>query len=276
MTEANIKDRVRVTMDGGVAHVCMTRADKRNALDPAMFSALVEAGEGLKSHEGLRAVVLSGEGQAFCAGLDFGSFQQMAGGERPPAGDGVNAGNMSPSGITHMGQQVAWVWQELPVPVIAAVHGVALGGGCQIALGADIRIVHPEAKMSILEIRWGLVPDMTGSFRLGQLVRPDVAADLTFTGRMVDGTEAVTIGLATRTSENPLDDSLALAHEIAGKSPTAVRNGKKLLASAFAGADPASQFADERRLIGELIGRPNQVEAVLAFFEKRPAIYPEP
>jgi enoyl-CoA hydratase/carnithine racemase len=264
-------------MDGGVAHVCMTRADKRNALDPAMFSALVEAGESLKTQAGLRAVVLSGEGAAFCAGLDFGSFQQMAGGERPPAGGGetVNAGNMSPSGITHMGQQVCWVWQEIPVPVIAAVHGVALGGGCQIALGADMRIVHPDSKMSILEIRWGLVPDMTGSYRLGQLVRPDVAADLTFTGRMVDGNEAVAIGLATRVSDNPLEDSLALAHDIAGKSPTAIRNGKKLLATAFAGATPAAQFADERRLIGELIGRPNQVEAITAFFEKRPANYPE-
>jgi enoyl-CoA hydratase/carnithine racemase len=270
-------DRVRVTIDSGVAHVCMTRADKRNALDPAMFSALVEAGESLKTQAGLRAVVLSGEGAAFCAGLDFGSFQQMAGGERHAAGDGgVNAGNMSPSGITHVGQQVCWVWQEIPVPVIAAVHGVALGGGCQIALGADMRIVHPDAKMSILEIRWGLVPDMTGSYRLGQLVRPDVAADLTFTGRMVDGNEAVAIGLATRVSDAPLDDALVLAHEIAGKSPTAIRNGKKLLASAFAGSDPAGQFADERRLIGELIGRPNQVEAVMAFFEKRPAVYPEP
>jgi enoyl-CoA hydratase/carnithine racemase len=278
MTDVNLNDRVRVTIDGGVAHVCMTRADKRNALDPAMFTALSEAGEALKTTVGLRAVVLSGEGAAFCAGLDFGSFQQMAGGERPPAGDGVgvNAGNITKSGITHLGQQVCWVWQEIPVPVIAAVHGVALGGGCQIALGADMRIVHPDAKMSILEIRWGLVPDMTGSYRLGQLVRPDIAADLTFTGRMVDGTEAVAIGLATRVSDTPLDDALALAHEIAGKSPTAIRNGKKLLASAFAGADPASQFADERRLIGELIGHPNQVEAVMAFFEKRPAVYPEP
>lgn len=260
-------DRVRVTHDGGVAHVQMTRPDKRNALDPAMFTALAQAGEDLKSASGLRAVVLSGEGQAFCAGLDFGSFQEMAGGERPSGG--TNAGNMSANGITHLGQQVAWVWQEVPVPVIAAVHGVALGGGCQIALGADIRIVSPDVKMSILEIRWGLVPDMTGTFRLGQLVRPDVAAELTFTGKMVDGAEAVAIGLATRVSENPVDDAMAMANEIAGKSPSAIRNGKALLSQAYAGSDAATQFASERRLIGELIGRPHQVESVMAFFEKR-------
>jgi enoyl-CoA hydratase/carnithine racemase len=267
-----MSDRVRITIDSGVAHVQMTRADKRNALDPAMFSALAEAGESLKTEVGVRAVVLSGEGAAFCAGLDFGSFQQMAGGERP-AGGGTNAGNFTPGGITHLGQQVAWVWQELPMPVIAAVHGVALGGGCQIALGADMRIVSPDVKMSILEIRWGLVPDMTGTHRLSQLVRPDVAADLTFTGRMVEGEEAVRIGLATRVSDTPIDDSLTLAHEIAGKSPTAIRNGKQLLRSAFAGADAATQFADERRLIADLIGKTNQVEAVMAFFEKRPAVY---
>jgi enoyl-CoA hydratase/carnithine racemase len=161
------EQRVTVSIDDGVADVRMNRPDKMNALDGAQFAAIVEAGESLKAERGLRAVVLSGEGRAFCAGLDFSSFQQMAGGgrgdgdeprrEARPPSDGITdvAGR-----ITHTGQQAAWVWQELEVPVIAAVHGVALGGGAQIALGADIRIVAPDAQLSILEIRWGLVPDM--------------------------------------------------------------------------------------------------------------------
>ena len=160
------------------------------------------------------------------------------------------------------------MWQELPVPVIAAVHGVALGGGCQIALGADLRIVAPDAQLSILEIRWGLVPDMTGTAMLPLLVGLDVAKELTFTGRMVSGEEAARIGLATRVRPNPLEDALALAREIAGKSPTAVRGAKKLLnATPYRGV--AEQFADERETIGSLIGSPNQVEAVMSYFEKR-------
>ncbi len=261
-------ERVTINISGGVADVRMNRPDKMNALDPAMFSAIGEAGEQLKHEPGVRAVVLSGEGRGFCAGLDFGSFQQMAGGERP-AGGAVNAGEIDEGRIAHRGQQICWVWQELEVPVIAAVHGVALGGGIQIALGADIRIVSPDVKMSVLEVRWGLVPDMTGTLRLAQLVRADVALELSMTGRMVGGEEAVRIGLATRVSETPLDDAMSLAHEIAGKSPGSIRGVKQLLRSAYAGADAATQFAEERRVIGGLIGSPNQKEAVMAFFEKR-------
>ena len=158
--------------------------------------------------------------------------------------------------------------------MIAAVHGVALGGGCQIALGADIRIAAPDARFSILEIRWGLVPDMTGTAMLPLLVGLDVAKELTFTGRMVSGEEAVQIGLATKVSDTPLDDALAMAREIAGKSPTAVRGAKKLLnASPYRGV--AEQFADERATIGSLIGSKNQVEAVMAYFEKRDPVFPD-
>jgi enoyl-CoA hydratase/carnithine racemase len=167
------------------------------------------------------------------------------------------------------------VWQEIPVPVIAAVHGVALGGGLQVALGADIRIVHPEAQLSVLEIRWGLTPDMTATVTLTGLVRPDVAKEITFTGRMVKGTEAVEIGLATRLSEHPLEDALALAREIAAKNPHAVRGAKRLLNQA-ARAALADQFADERATIGALIGSPNQVEAVSAFFDKREPNFADP
>lgn len=268
-----MSDRVTCSVVDGVADVRLNRADKMNALDGAMFTGLVEMGERLKTDASVRAVVLSGEGRAFCAGLDFTSFKAMAGeGQQPRGGDPsvVEEGR-----ITHLGQQAAWVWQELPVPVIAAVHGVALGGGLQVALGADIRIVHPDVQLSVLEIRWGLTPDMTATVTLTGLVRPDVAKELTFTGRMVGGDEAVALGLATRVSANPRDDALALAREIAGKNPHAVRGAKRLLNQA-ARSTLAEQFADERRTIGALIGSPNQVEAVTAFFEKREPRFADP
>jgi enoyl-CoA hydratase/carnithine racemase len=264
-------DRVQITITDGVADVRMVRTDKRNALDGAMFAALAAAGERLKTEPRVRAVVLSGDGGSFCAGLDFGSFQAMSGGDRPAAadaGDGGNPGAMAEGRITHLGQQVAWVWQEVPVPVIAAVHGHALGGGIQIALGADIRIVHPDTQLSVREVHWGLVPDMTGTLMLSQLVRADVAKELTFTARVFDGREAVAIGVATRLSETPYDDAMALARDIAGRSPDAVRGAKALFNGLLHGS-AAQQFADERRVIGSLIGRPNQVEAIMSNFEKR-------
>ncbi|HEX2851214.1 MAG TPA: crotonase/enoyl-CoA hydratase family protein [Acidimicrobiales bacterium] len=276
-----MSDRVKVTIDGGVADVRLNRADKLNALDPAMFQAIVEAGETLKGEAGVRAVVLSGEGRGFCAGLDFSSFQAMAGDAAPDRGETQTAPRSGDSSIlstsdriTHLGQQAAWVWAELPVPVIAAVHGVALGGGLQVALGADIRIVAPDARLSVLEVRWGLTPDMTATWFLPRLVAPDVAKELTFTGRMVSGEEAARIGLATKVSTTPLDDALALAAEIASKSPHAIRGAKRLI-DASLGRSAAEQFADERATIGSLIGSPNQVEAVKAYFEKRDPAFAE-
>ncbi|MEX0848156.1 MAG: crotonase/enoyl-CoA hydratase family protein [Ilumatobacteraceae bacterium] len=266
-----MSDRVHISISHGVADVRMTRADKRNALDGAMFTALAEAGERLKTEPGVRAVVLSGEGSSFCAGLDFSSFQSMAGGGGA-SNEGGNPGSMSGDRITHLGQQVSWVWQEIPVPVIAAVHGHALGGGIQICLGADIRIVHPDTQMSVRETHWGLVPDMTGSLVLSQLVRPDVAKELTFTARVFDGREAFALGLATKLSETPHDDAMSMAREIADRSPDAIRGAKSLFNGLLHGS-AAAQFAEERRVIGSLIGRPNQVEAVMANFEKRPAVY---
>jgi enoyl-CoA hydratase/carnithine racemase len=202
------------------------------------------------------------------------------GGTDGDGGDGTDRRSGSPATIeegriTHLGQQVAWVWQEVPVPVIAAVHGHALGGGIQIALGADIRIVHPDAQLSVREVHWGLVPDMTGTLTLSRLVRPDVAKELTFTGRMVTGREAFDLGLATRLSETPRDDALALAREIAGRSPHAVR-GVKALFNRILSDDAAAQFAQERAVIGSLIASPNQIEAVMANFEKRPPAFTDP
>lgn len=283
-----MSDRVTVTIDEGVADVRLNRPDKLNALDGDMFVALVDAAARLARDASVRAVVLSGEGRAFSAGLDFAGFMAMAGGrvavEGPAVqaadGEGGGAGGLGAIGrtdgrITHLGQQAAHGWSEVPVPVIAAIWGHCLGGGLQVALGADLRIVHPDAKLSVLEIRWGLSPDMTGTATLPRLVGPDVAKELTWTGRTVTGDEAARIGLATRISDAPLDDALALARDIASKNPHAVRATKRLLDRS--GAVPlAQQYADERHEIGALIGSPNQVEAVAAYFEKRAPSFGDP
>jgi enoyl-CoA hydratase/carnithine racemase len=220
--------------------------------------------------------VLSGEGRGFCAGLDFSSFQAMAGADRLSVADVVGQANAQRRpGLGNRGQHAAWVWAELPVPVIAAIHGVALGGGLQIALAADLRLVAPDARLSVLEIRWGLIPDMTGTHVLPRLVGPDVAKELTWTGRMVQGDEAVRLGLATRLADDPRKEALDLAATIAAASPHAIRAAKALLeASLDRGA--AEQFTAEERAIGALIGSPNQAEAVRAYFEKRPPVYADP
>lgn len=271
-----VENRVTIEVVDGVADVRMNRADKRNALDNAMFTSLAAAGEYLKTQSEIRAVVLSGDGASFCAGLDFGSFQAMAEGPKTDSGvkneSGMNAGAMSEGRITHLAQQVCWVWQEVPVPVIAAVHGHALGGGMQIALGADIRYVHPDTQLSVREVHWGLIPDMTGTLMLSRLVRPDIAKELVFTAKVISGREGFEIGLATHLSDDPRSDAMVLAREIAGRSPDAVRGAKKLL-NLQANDGAAQQFAHEREVIGRLIGQANQVEAVMSHFEKRPPNY---
>ncbi len=279
-----MSDRITVARDGGVADVRLNRADKMNALDPAMFAALIDTADELAADPSLRCVVLSGEGKSFCAGLDFASFQQMGG--DPIDGNGNSTGNGDNRGvrditkpmegrITHRGQQAVYGWTSLPVPVIAAVHGHALGGGIQLALGADIRIVAPDATMSVLEIRWGLIPDMTGTQALVNLVGIDVAKELTFTGRMISGSEAHELGLATKLSDDPRVAALGMAGEIASKSPHAIRAAKRLFNEA-AKVSVADGFARERAEIAKLIGSPNQLEQVMAFFEKRPPNFTDP
>jgi enoyl-CoA hydratase/carnithine racemase len=271
-----MSERVTIEVDDGVADVRLNRPEKMNAVDGAMFRALVEAGESLKEDRSVRAIVLSGEGRGFCAGLDFSSFQSMA--DRPSR-ERTDANRVEPSAvldrgdrITSLGQQAAYTWTEQPAPVIAAIHGPALGAGFQIALGADIRFIAPDATMSVLEIRWGLVPDMTGTQMLPRLVGLDVAKELAFTGRMVDGRECVDLGLATHLSEDPHADAVALAREIADKSPDAIRGAKRLVN--MAGQVPLAEgFAAEAETMATLIGSPNQVESVQAYFEKRSPNY---
>jgi enoyl-CoA hydratase/carnithine racemase len=270
-----MSDRVTIDVRDGVADVRLNRPDKMNALDAAMFAALVEAGDQVASDPAVRAVVLSGQGRGFCAGLDIEAFMGAGGGDAGSTDSFSVLGGRGEGRIANVAQQVAYTWTEMPVPVIAAVHGVALGGGIQIALGADIRIVAPDAKLSVLEIRWGLLPDMTGLQMLPRLVGLDVAKELAFTGRMVSGTEAVELGLATRASEDPHADAMALATEIAGKNPQAIRGMKALLNAA--GTRPlAESFLEETRLMTGIIGSPNQMEAVMAYLEKRPPNFADP
>lgn len=267
-------ERVVTTIVDGIADVQLNRPDKRNALDGEMFVALARAGEQLTTLHGVRAVVLSGAGSAFCAGLDFAAFAALAGGHGFEDGEG-NPGAVREGRITHLAQQTAWVWQEVPVPVIAALHGHALGGGLQIALGADIRIAHPDTQLSVREVHWGLIPDMTGTLTLAQLVRPDVAKELTFTARLFDGREALALGLVTRLSDTPHEEAMAMARDISGRNPDAIRAAKALFNEGL-NAGAAEQFARERRHIGGLIGTPNQVEAVMANFDKRPPNFADP
>jgi enoyl-CoA hydratase/carnithine racemase len=267
-------ERVTLTITGGVADVRLNRPDKLNALDLPMFQGLVDAATRLAADRSVRAVVLSGEGRGFCAGLDFARFAAMAGSEAG-AGPARPLAERRPDRIANRAQEAAFAWTELAVPVIAALHGVVLGGGLQIALGADLRIVSPDARLSVLEIRWGLVPDMTGTHTLPRLIPLDRAKELTWTGRMVSGEEAVSIGLATRLSDEPWRDAMELARQIAGHNPHAIRAGKRLLNQSGL-VDQAQQLRDESAEIGALIGSSNQLEAVAAYFERRQPVFADP
>ena len=265
-----MKDRVSIDLKDGVADVRLIRADKMNALDPAMFEGIIEAGAKLATMPGLRCVVLSGEGKAFCAGLDMGSFAAMkAEGDAVP---GVRDLTKRTHGIANRPQQCAWLWRELPVPVIAAVHGVAFGGGFQIALGPDIRYATADARFSVMEIKWGLVPDLAGTQLMRHLAREDIVRELTYTGRIFKGTEAREMGFVTRVVEDPRAAALETAREIASKSPDAIRANKRLLNAAVA-TDAASGLMMESAEQQKLIGSPNQLEAIMSNLQKRAANY---
>lgn len=263
-----MSERAHVSIDNAVATVRLSRPDKLNALDADMFDSLIAAGKQIMADKSVRAVVLHGEGRAFSAGLDFMSFmgkpdvmqKLLARDEESPA---------------NMAQRIAWIWQEVPVPVIAAVHGVAFGGGLQIALGADIRYVAADAELSVLEIKWGLIPDMSITQTITRLVPLDVAKELTFTGRKVSGTEAVQLGLATKVSDDPLADALETAKLIASKSPHAIRAGKALLNDCVK-MSRADALKLETALQVGLLGSPNQMEAVQANVAKRTPDFKDP
>src|SRR5215813_7374361 len=266
--EDSMEQRVSFTISDGVADVRLMRAEKMNALDAAMFDALVSASDRLKKEKGLRAVVLSGDGRAFCAGLDMDRFQAM----KEKGGNGVPGGEdrdltVRTHGLANFPQQAVWGWRQLPVPVIAAVHGVAFGGGFQLALGADMRFLAADARMSIMEIKWGLVPDMAGTPILARLVRDDILRDLTYTGRIFSAQEALSYGLATRICDDPRAEALAAAKEIAAKNPDAIRAAKRMIEDLA--IDPGPALLAESVEQKKLIGTANQKEAVRANLEKR-------
>ncbi|MGI8511339.1 MAG: crotonase/enoyl-CoA hydratase family protein [Solirubrobacteraceae bacterium] len=268
MATVATSERVRIAHADHVADVRLVRADRHNALDWPMFAALDEALEELRSTRGLRAVVLSGEGPSFCSGLDFPSF--MGGETEVPDLFAKRDGD-----IANVAQRVTYDWQRLPVPVVAALHGHCIGGGCQLALGADIRIAAPGTRLSIKEIDYGLIPDMGITQTLPKLVGMDVAKELTFTGRTVEAEEAVALGLVTRVAEDPLAAASELAREIASKSPDAVRAAKRLLSETW-DAPAAEALAHEERAQRALLGSPNQVAAVTAAFAKAPGEFEDP
>lgn len=255
--------------DGGVATVTMVRTDKHNALDQAMFEGLMDAAGQLAEDNSVRAVVLHGEGKSFCSGLDVASFMSGRGGtgvllER----DGDRVANFA--------QRVACDWSLVPAPVIAAIHGNCFGGGLQIALGADIRIAAPDAKLSIMEVKWGLVPDMGITQTLPRLVPIDVAKELTFSGRIVLGSEALALGLVTRNSDDPLASAKELADEIARKSPDAVRAAKRLYDETWLSNDAAAALKRESELQVGLLGKPNQLAAVVAGMSGEDPVFVDP
>ena len=254
-----MSNRVSITTSDHIAHVTLTRADKINALDSAMFDAIISAIAELAVQPDLRAVVVSGEGRGFCAGLDMASFQ----------GDAAPTKLLERThGVTNRFQQVAWGWRTLPVPVIAAAHGVAIGGGLNILSGADIRIVHPDTRCSVMEMRWGLVPDMAGYPLWRGNVRDDVLRKLVYTNAEFSGATAHELGFATEVAEDPLARAMVLAHEIVGKNPDAIRAAKRL-------SNALGHISDEELLLAEsreqddIIGQANQTEAVMAQMEGR-------
>ncbi|PPQ19370.1 crotonase/enoyl-CoA hydratase family protein [Bradyrhizobium sp. AC87j1] len=267
-----MEERVSISISEGVADVRLMRADKMNALDQAMFEALVAATDRLSKDKSVRVVVLSGEGRAFCAGLDMGRFAAMKekGGNGIPGGENRDLTKRT-HGQANFPQQAVWGWRQLPVPVIAAVHGVAFGGGFQLSLGADMRFLSADARMSIMEIKWGLVPDMAGTPILASLVRDDILRDLTYTGRIFSAQEAMSYGLATRICDDPRAAALEVAREIAGKSPDAIRAAKRLLNNLS--VDPGPALLAESVEQQKLIGSANQTEAVRSNLEKRAAKY---
>ncbi len=262
------RERVTVSIGGHVATVTLNRPDKHNALDIPMFEGIMAAAEQLSGEPGVRAVVLHGAGPSFCSGLDVMSV--MA------AGQGLD-GLLEPlrGEVPNSFQRAAYDWIRLPMPVVAAVHGNCLGGGLQIALAADIRIATPDSRLSVMEVKWGLVPDMSITRTLPRLVGIDVAKELTYTGRIFNGEEALGLGVVTHLAEDPLAAARELAGEIAARSPHAVRGAKRLYDQAWT-ASASESLALEAEIQLSLVGSPNQLAAVSAGVTKQPAEFADP
>ncbi len=253
--------RVAVEYRDHIARVTLTRGDKMNALDDAMFKAIVAAGQEVAASDA-RAVVLSGEGKSFCAGLDLSTFATM--GQVDPETWLMGRSH----GDTNLLQEMSLVWRRVPVPVIAALHGATYGGGLQLALGADIRIAAPDTKLSLMEMKWGLVPDLGGMVLLPDLVRSDVLRQLTYTAHPVSAEQGERWGLVTALSDDPLAAAIELATEIASKSPSGIRAAKRLIETAETAARAEVLLTESRESAG-LIGKPDQMEVIAAQMQGR-------
>jgi len=234
-----------------------------------MLSALLAIPEKINQDKTVRAVVLSGQGDNFCAGLDKSSFASIM------AGKGLQLGNstiddltLRTHGISNPLQATAWQWRELAVPVIAAINGVVFGGGLQIALGADMRYASKGSQFSIMEIKWGLIPDMGGSQLMGQLVAADVIKELTFTGRIFEAEQALEYGFLTALKDDPLAYAFEIAKQISQRSPSAIRACKALLNQAPY-LDAEQGLLMESQLQNTIIGKPDQLEAIQAVLQNR-------
>ena len=266
MTEA-----VLLSIEEGIAEVLLNRPDAYNAINSDIIEGLLAAGETIRASDEVRAVVLSGNGKGFCAGLDMANFGDMASGELTADSADHGYRQYSESGA-NMVQHMVWQWRELDVPVIAALQGAAMGGGLNLALGADIRIAHPDAKFGFVEISFGLLPDMSATRSLQRLMPLDRIMELVSSGRRLKAPEALAYGLITRIEDKPLDAARKLAAAIARHNPDAIARGKRLLVDAVAQTDKDGLIA-ESNASKQLLGTPNQLEAVFAGMEGRAPKY---
>ena len=258
-------DLVSWSVVDGIAHVRLTRPDKLNALTLQTLQELAGAAKELRRDRTLRAVVMSGQGASFSAGLDFSTVLKN------PLGI-VNAFLPRPWRGTNPFQEACWAWRRLPAPVIAAVHGHCFGGGLQLALAADFRFATPDSEWSVLEARWGLIPDMTGIQTLKELVGIDIAKRLTMTAQIVSGEEAAALGLVTELADDPLVAAEAFARELATRSPDSLAAAKRLFNSSWS-ASPRITFARERLEQLFLLAQANTRVARAAAFRKETPTY---
>jgi enoyl-CoA hydratase/carnithine racemase len=265
-----MSERIITSIENHVATVTLNRADKRNAVDKAMFRAIIETANSLAKNPTVRAVVLTGNGDHFCAGIDISVFQGEGIGEKSGASLEPLQGSTG-----NFFQSATLVWRELPVPVLAALRGTVFGAGLQIAMGADMRYAGPDVCMSVMEIKWGLVPDMGITSTLPGVVPQDKARELAYTGRILSATEAFASGLVTEVTQDPLRRAHEIAGEIAAKSPDAIRAIKKLFNESWRG-DPASGLRREAEFQAAVMAGANQVEAAAANIEKREPRFTDP
>ncbi len=256
---------ITISKEQHIAVVTLNRPDKLNALNLEMLESIIGASIDIQTDKNIRCVVIQGNGKAFCAGLDLESFSPGSPMLDQPLEERTH-------GLTNIWQEAVWCWRRLDIPVVAAIHGTAFGGGLQLMLGADIKYVHPDTKLSILEGKWGIIPDMCGSYLMRLSVRDDIIRELTYTHRVFSGEEAVNFGFATHLSNDPHTDAKSLAETIALQNPSSVVQAKQLL-NKSQDLDLASTLQLESTLQSKIIRSENQFESVFSTLQKRKPTY---